>query len=220
MKATDGGIQTLPYEKRLDADRRWALSEGSKHFEGRSAVEATLRAITKRLVDLGIPHAVAGGMALFQHGFRRFTEDVDILVTKESLKRIHESLEGLGYLPPFANSKNLRDTATGVRIEFLITGEYPGDGKPKPVSFPDPAAVSVDLDGIQCVDLPRLVELKLASGMTGGLPRLKDFADVVAVIQSLDLSRDFADELNPYVREKYIELWDGIQASPKLPDEF
>ena len=78
-------------------------------------------------------------MALFRHGFRRFTEDVDILVTREGLKTIHEQLEGLGYVPPFTGSKNLRDTESGVRIEFLIAGEFPGDGKPKPVAFPDPA---------------------------------------------------------------------------------
>ena len=34
--------------------------------------------------------------------------DVDILVTREGLKTIHERLEGLGYVPPFTGSKNLR----------------------------------------------------------------------------------------------------------------
>ncbi len=54
-------------------------------------------------------------MALFLHGYRRFTEDVDVLVTRESLNKIHEELEGRGYLPPFAGSKHLRDTEFGVR---------------------------------------------------------------------------------------------------------
>src|SRR4051812_6704548 len=74
---------SLAYEQLLDRDRRWALSEGSRHFEGKSAVQEALRKITRRLEEMGIPYAVAGGMALFQHGFRRFTEDVDILVTAE-----------------------------------------------------------------------------------------------------------------------------------------
>lgn len=214
--STDAATQSVTtYEDRLSANRRWALSEGSRHFEGKSAVEDTLRAITQRLTKLEIPHAVAGGMALFQHGFRRFTEDVDILVTREGLRTIHEKLEGLGYVPPFTTSKNLRDTATGVRIEFLITGEYPGDGKPKPVAFPDPAQVGVELDGITCIALPQLVELKLASGMTGGVARLKDLADVIAVIQSLNLPRTFGDSLNPYVREKFLELWDGLAANAR-----
>jgi len=33
-----------------------------------------------------------------------------------------------------------------VRIEFLVSGQYPGDGKPKPVAFPDPADVAVKID--------------------------------------------------------------------------
>lgn len=156
-------------------------------------------------------------MALDAHGFRRLTVDVDILVTREGLKTIHDKLEGLGYVTPFTKSKNLRDTESGVRIEFLIAGEYPGDGKPKPVAFPDPAQAGVELDGITYLSLPRLVELKLASGMTGGVPRLKDFADVVALIQALDLPRDLTEQLNPYVRDKYVELWDGVHQSPPEP---
>src|SRR5437764_14363471 len=126
----------VAYETRLNEDPRWALSEGSRHFEERSAVQDTLRRIARRLEEIGVPYAVVGGMALFQHGLRRFTEDVDILVTKDGLKQIHAQLDGLGYLPPHRMSKHLRDTDLGVRIEFLTTGEYPGDGKQKPDTFP------------------------------------------------------------------------------------
>ncbi|MDQ2732666.1 MAG: nucleotidyltransferase family protein [Armatimonadota bacterium] len=196
----------LSYEKLLDLDPRWALSEGSRHFEGDSAVFNALHNIAQRLEELSIPYAVIGGMALFHHGFRRFTEDVDILVTKDNLKIIHERLEGLGYLPPFANSKHLRDTTFGVKIEFLTTGEYPGDGKRKPVSFPDPKTVSFDADGVRYINLEKLVELKLASGMTNA-GRLRDLSDVMQLIKALDLAIDFAGQLDPYVRDKYRELW-------------
>jgi hypothetical protein len=104
-------------------------------------------------------------MALFRHGLRRFTEDVDLLVTKNDLKVIHEKLAGLGYLPPFTNSKHLRDTQLGVKIEFLTTGDYPGDGKPKPVSFPDPRQVSFEAEGINGCDrsIPGICGEKVAS---------------------------------------------------------
>lgn len=182
------------------------MTEGSRHFEENSAVFKALHNITRRLKALGIPYAVVGGMALFQHGLRRFTEDVDILVTKEDLKTIHEKLEGLGYLPPFTNSKHLRDTEQGVKIEFLTTGDYPGDGKKKPVVFPDPRAVSFESDGISYLSLPKLVELKLASGMTNA-GRLKDLSDVLELIKVLDLPLDFANQVDPFVRDKYKELW-------------
>jgi hypothetical protein len=210
---------SLPYEQRLNENRRWAMDEGDRHFQRDNAVFKTLRKITRRLNELGVPYAVAGGMAMFEHGFRRFTEDVDILVTREGLKTIQDRLSGLGYVPPFANSKNLRDTEHGVRIEFLISGDFPGDGKPKPVSFPDPEEASVELDSVKYLTIPRLVELKLASGMTGGFSRMKDFADVVALIQTLKLPETLREELNPYVQAKYQEIWDGLQQPLHGPDE-
>ena len=206
MPQVDGSSDRPTYEERLARDSRWALSEGSRHFEDGSAVHKALRKITRRLDELDIPYVVAGGMALFRHGLRRFTEDVDILVTPQGLEAIHEKLPGLGYRPPFAGSKDLRDTELGVRIEFLVTGGFPGDGKPKPVAFPDPAAVLWRRDDVNYVTLPTLVEMKLASGMTSP-QRMKDLADVQELIKLLDLPIDFAQQLNPYVRDRFAELW-------------
>lgn len=178
----------------------------------KSAVFDALRRITARLKSLQVPYAVVGDMALFQHGLRRFTEHVDILVTREDLKRIHDSLEGLGYLPTHRNSKHLRDTELGVRIEFLTTGDYPGDAKAKPVHFPDSQTVSFEADEIRYVALPTLIELKLASGMTNP-GRLKDLADVQELAKLLRLPRNFSEQLNPYVRAKFTELWLMLEES-------
>ncbi|MGD9646262.1 MAG: hypothetical protein AB7U73_11165 [Pirellulales bacterium] len=202
------------YEARLNHDLRWALSEGSRFFEGQSGVHAALRKVTRQLDQLGISYAVAGGMALFAHGVRRFTEDVDILVSGADLKAIHEQLDGRGYVRPFPKSKNLRETEHGVRIEFLIEGQYPGDGKPKAISFPDPSRVAVERDGIRYLNLESLVELKLASGLTSP-DRLKDLADVQALIKTLQLTEQFGDQLNAFVRPKYVELWQAMRAVPK-----
>ena len=59
-----------------------------------------------------------------------------------------------------------------------------------------------------------LVELKIASGMTS-TERLKDLSDVQELIKVLNLSKDFAERLNPYVREKYEELWRGARPPEK-----
>jgi hypothetical protein len=203
------------YEQRLGRDLNWALREGSMHFEQKSAVHDALHRITSRLRELGIPHAVVGGMAMFYHGFRRFTEDVDILVTRTGLDEIHRRLDGLGWVPPFQGSKNLRDAENGVKIEFLLTGEFPGDGRPKPVSFPDPAAVAVEVGGLTVVGVPTLVELKLASGISSP-GRLKDLADVQELIRHLHLSRELAAQLDPSVRARYEELWDAVQSPSAL----
>ena len=174
-------------------------------------VHATLRRVTQRLADERIPYAVIGGMALPAHGFSRFTEDVDILTTREGLETIHQRLVGRGYVPAFqAARKALRDTTTGVKVEFITTGEYPGDGKPKPVSFPDPRDASVEIEGYNVIALPALIELKLASGLTAA-HRLRDLADVQDLIRVLKLPRELGSQLDASVRDEYLRLWDVAQ---------
>jgi hypothetical protein len=187
-----------------------ALRQMGRFFMKEGEVYAALKTITAKLNELQIPYAVAGGMALVAHGYERTTVDVDILVTEEGLKRVHAELEGLGYVPPFAGSKHLKDVQHKVRIEFLISGQFPGDGKPKPVAFPDPLQAAIDIRGIRYIRLPILIELKLASGMTNP-GRLKDLADVQELIRHLNLPRAFMDQLNPFVREQYGQLWDAVR---------
>ena len=98
----------------------------------------------------------------------------------------------------------------GVRIEFLTTGEFPGDGHPKPVAFPDPHLVSFESDGVNHITLPALIELRLASGMTNPA-RLEDLADVLELIKLRNLSADYAEQLNPFVRDKYRELCEAVE---------
>ena len=177
-------------------------------------VHQTLRKIAARLDELGIAYAVAGGMALGAHRFVRATVDVDILVSQQGLEKIHATLEGRGFVPPFPGSRNLKDVETGVRIEFLVQGQFPGDGTPKPVSFPDPSQAAETINHVRYVRLPVLIELKLASGMTNA-GRLRDLADVQELIRVRALPQDFAQELNPFVRGTFDELWQGVAANPE-----
>ncbi len=120
---------------------------------------------------------------------------------------------GLGYTPAFQGArKRLRATRDGVSIEIITSGEYPGDGKPKPVSFPVPAAASVEIDGVRIVTLEKLIELKLASGMTAP-DRLKDLADVQELIKVRKLTSDFAERLDPYVQDQYLKLCRAVEQS-------
>jgi hypothetical protein len=48
--------------------------------------------------------------------------------------------------------------------------------------------------------------------------RLKDLADVQELIKIRDLQSEFAERLDPYVREKFLELYETIKQSPKDED--
>jgi hypothetical protein len=201
----------MTYESLLDRDLEWALREGSMHFEGESAVHKALRRIAARLEELGVDYAIAGGMALFFHGYRRFTEDVDVLITPEGLAKVHDELEGRGYVRPFEKSKNLRDAENRVRIDFIVTGQYPGSGKPGPVAFPDPKGVAEVRDGVRIVSLPALLQLKLASGKEPS--RRKDLGDAQELLKLFALPHSFRDNVDPSLRELYDQLWSEIQSA-------
>jgi len=89
-------------------------------------VYETLRRLIDELNENQLDYALIGDMALVAHGYRRFAEDVDILMTPEALQIFRERFVGRGYLPAFSGAtKVFRDTRTGVRIEIITTGEYP-----------------------------------------------------------------------------------------------
>ncbi|MDT5262352.1 MAG: hypothetical protein QOC61_1356 [Acidobacteriota bacterium] len=198
---------------------RELYAEGLRYLMGKGSLNNTLAQLCEDLERHRIDYMVIGAVALLAHGYPRFTEDIDLVLTGEGLEAFHRELVGLGYVPALQGArKRLRSTLDGVPVEIIVAGEYPGDGRPKPVSFPDPATASVEIDGVRVVTLEKLVELKLASGMTAP-DRLKDLADVQELIKARGLSADFAEKLDPYVREQYLRLWEGVEQSRKSDAE-
>jgi hypothetical protein len=180
-------------------------------FMGTSAVHDAMRRLTKALQEMQIPFAIAGAMAANAHGHQRTTSDVDILIRREDLRRFKDRYLGLGWVDKFEGSKNFRDTVSNVNIDALIVGEYPGDGLPKPVAFPPPEIVAEpDAEGLPFLSLKALLELKLASGMTAP-HRPRDLDDTIQLIRANRLPQEYAAELNPYVAEKFREMWCAAQ---------
>jgi hypothetical protein len=190
-----------------------AYAEGLNFFHGAGIMNNALKRLAADLENNGIDYVVIGAVALNNHGYRRFTEDIDLLLTRDGLEKFRETLVGLGYRPAFEGAqKKFRTSDENVPVEVITTGEYPGDGLPKPVVFPDPREISVEIDGIMTVNLDKLIELKLASGMTSP-DRLRDLADVQELIKLKGLDEEFALRLDEYVREKYVELCRSVAAA-------
>ena len=197
--------EVVRYENKLENSFDFILREADQLYQGQGRLKKTFERLAKRLDKLGVSYSLVGGYALILHGVRRFTEDIDLLVSSEGLAKLHKELIGRGYVRAAPRSRNLRDVETGVQIEFVVTGKFPGDGKPKPVAFPDPEEGVETREGLRVIDLKSLIELKLASGMTAKT-RLQDLADVQRLIQHHHLTSDFAEKLHPYVRKKFLEL--------------
>ena len=181
---------------------------------GEAEVQKALQKLVRRLDGQGISYAIIGAMALNEFGYQRTTVGVNVLLTPEGLAAFKASNLGRGYVEKFPGSRGVRDTEHGVDIDIVLAGSYPGDGKPKPVVFPDPATAAERGARVALLPLPVLLELKLASGMTAP-HRLKDLADVQEVIRVQRLPRTLASVLDPFVRDKYLELWQAVEDQPE-----
>ncbi|MBO0699579.1 MAG: hypothetical protein J2P46_14380 [Zavarzinella sp.] len=203
------------YEDRLDRDLYWALDEAERFFRGRSFLHKALRRLTARLRLCGVTHALAGDVAYFCHGVHRVEDRFEILVTEAGLKEITRRSAGWGYRAIGETGRHIWDDECRVRISFHVAGECPGRGALNPVSFPDPESVAIDRAGLSVLPLANLVELSLAAAISEP-SRVWHLANVVDSIRRQRLPRDFAAQLNPYVRPKFEELWDALQQVPDL----
>ncbi|MEO8084120.1 MAG: hypothetical protein ABI780_09880 [Ardenticatenales bacterium] len=65
------------------------MAQQLEHLAATVAAQVLLDAIeaSKRLTELGVPHALIGGLAVGMHGHPRATKDVDFLVGDEAFDR-------------------------------------------------------------------------------------------------------------------------------------
>ncbi len=190
-----------------------AYGEGLRFFMGEGILNETLRRVVRDLDAHEIDYVVIGAIALNAYGYRRFTEDIDLVLTKADLEKFRNELVGRGYRPAFEGAtKKFRTTLENVTIVIITSEEFPGNGKPKSVGFPNPGESDFEIDGVKTVSLEKLIELKLASGMTAP-HRLKDLANVQELIKIKNLDAYYAEKLNPFVREKFLELQKAVAES-------
>lgn len=171
-----------------------------RESSGSTNIEKALLKALKVLKLFGIPHYVCGGFAVQEHGYPRFTVDVNIIVPDVELAREKLSLNGFKANP--GSSMTVTDRETRVEIDVL-----PGGGKvtPGPLPFPMPTLVS---DEPQILDLPELLSLKLSSYLGRPIDRAQDYADAIKLMQVNEPPRELI--VRPEVRDLYVSLWDQI----------
>jgi hypothetical protein len=184
-------------EKTFSATRE--LQELERFFMAKDKVHQTLRRVVKNLSKAKIDYAVLGGMALSAYRYRRATTDVDVLLTADGLEVFRERFLDKDYDQAPRRPRRFVDRKSGVTIDMLVAGRFPGSGKPGPVAFPEPVAVAQEMEGIRYVNLPTLIELKLAAR------RWRDFSDVVELIRFNELDEAFLPKLHASTHSDFIE---------------
>jgi len=176
---------------------------------GEAEVQKALTKLVSILEREGIPYAIIGALALNEYGHRRVTVDVDLILREEDLRAFKARWLGKGYAERVPGTGKLIDTDFNVHVDVLSAGRFPGDDKPKPIAFPDPATTAVRGTPFALLPVERWIELKLASGMVAA-HRLKDLADVQELIRAASLPSTLAASLDPWVRDKFMELWQAV----------
>jgi hypothetical protein len=175
------------------------LKEISMFFERRDRVHQTTRRLVRRFEKAGIPYAIAGAMAVNLHGARRTTDDVDFLLTQQGFDRCVAEFVGKEIGRVEGRPRRFVDLKNGVTFDILITGRYPGSGKPGPIAFPDPSEASTTIENTRVLTLQQLIQLKLAAR------RHYDFGDVVFLIRVHHLDESFTKQLHPSVQRDYMK---------------
>ena len=85
---------------------------------------------------------------------------------------------------------------------------------PKPVCFPEPEGQTVEEDDVLIINIEKLIELKLASGLSA-THRMRDLADVQDLIIALNLPLELKDKLDESVCSEYQRIWDAANKVPQ-----
>ena len=168
-------------------------------------IERTLLKAVKVLALFQIPHYVCGSFAVQEHGYPRFTVDVDIIVPDVELARDMLCMNGFKENP--GSQMTITDRETGVEVDLLPGGKKVDPG---PLAFPMPAHVS---DKPQILILEKLISSKLSTYMGVGVHRAQDYADVVNLIGANRLPREYG--VDPEVRDLYAKTWDELHEPKK-----
>jgi hypothetical protein len=197
----------LRIEDRLRDNLQLALHEGDLYFAGKSSGWTTLRKLSQQLDAAGIAYATVGGFALFHHGYRQYTECVEILLEREGLRALTRAQPGLA--PERLNPWHFADVETGVSVRFSVAGDPPSGTAWKSLRYPNPRSVSELDDGIRFVDLPTLVSIMLAAWL-GGRRMTYDLANTQELIKARYLTESLAEQLHEDVREAYLTICESI----------
>jgi hypothetical protein len=168
-----------------------------------------VQAVQHVLSAIDCEAVVAGGWAVWRHGYLgRITQDLDIVLPSQQVEEFLRaaSVSGFEILPiPEGRWPKMRHKPTDVQVDVLPEGAYPGTAsRPAPTAIPHPAKLGGQKATLNYIDLPGLVELKLAAG------RGRDEADVIELLR---VHPERADELRQHlagVHSDYVELFDRL----------
>jgi hypothetical protein len=160
--------------------------------------------ITRDFEEAGIIYCVIGGMSLSPYNYARYTDDVDLIVSKDTFKLIKKHLVGkAGYVNRPGSTKNISyqlSSGKKIPIDILIEGD-----KENNFIIPSPKDIRTKINGIWYVSLLKLIELKLESS------RPRDLQDILNLIINNELTQKYSVNLAKQYQKKFVDLFGGLK---------
>lgn len=144
--------------------------------------------------ECGIDYAIIGSFAVNIHNHVRYGNDIDVLISKRTFHKIEEFLVGHGYSYRPGSDRHLYYEYLGGKIPLDI---YVEDEERYGYILPNPLSCRIQVCRICYGTLPLIMNMKL---------RADDLGDVLGMIEANGLGKNFVQELQPDVREKFLEI--------------
>src|SRR5262245_9591338 len=141
-----------------------------------------VKAVDHLLQVIGCPAVLGGGWAVWRHGYvGRVTQDIDIALPADRIDEFLRAGAGAGFdaLPAQAGRwPKVMHPDTGIEVDILPEGGRLGRAaKLALTTIPHPSRMGAASAVLRYIDLPSLIELKLAAG------RARDESDIVELLR-------------------------------------
>jgi hypothetical protein len=126
---------------------------------------------------------LGGGWAVWRHGYvGRVTQDIDVALPQNRVEEFLRVAVVAGFQTlsqPEGHWPKLVHRETGIEVDILPEGGRPGTStRPAPTTIRSPRSMGASGWALRYMDLPSLIELKLAAG------RARDDSDVVELLRA------------------------------------
>jgi hypothetical protein len=180
LLAVQHAVAEIAGGRKVDADPE-ALKE---------AVALTRKAV--RQVD-GAYACFIGGLAVQEHGYVRWTDDVDVVVDADHFSEVLDKMRELGFM--INPDGSLQNRQTGAKVDLLKEGVVLHNAR---MALPHPRDLGPNL-GFATV--PSMIRLKLDAH------RRQDLADIVRIMYShLDKTDAISAALPELYRKEFLDL--------------